>query len=538
MTMDDSETIGEKTTGDEPGGPMDDGLQRAPIGVIRTTRDGQVTALNETAAAMIGADDGTLRGADLTELFPRSATGTLREAFAGESPTARSFEEYYPDLERWLAVDIDVAEDVVVYVRDRTERRETERTVERLEQRLDRIQGIDRLIVAVLQRLLGASDRTEVGETVCEYLGGSDPYTFAWVGDRDFPADRLRVVATGGTAPDLREEIDATLEETDALPGQEAVTTGETRLVETIATDESLPRGVRQAAFGNGLQSCLAVPLSYQGTVYGVVSVYSGREDGFSEQERVGLETLGSVAGFAIKAIRQEDLLVADTVTEVTVRVRDETVPFVRAARETEQSLSLEGAVPRGDGSVVCYLGVDDPGGDVEEVLAESDGVTDVRWVRSEQDPLVQTTLEEEVPVAVLGRWGATVRSAEYTAESAQIVAETPPEGDVRRMIEAVDATVAKTTLVSKEETTRNPDPVEAFRDSLDERLTDRQKTVLRTAYLADYFESPRGSTSKEVAETLDITGPTVLYHLRRAQQKLIEAFLADDPETPATVDR
>ena len=59
---------------------------------------------------------------------------------------------------------------------------------------------------------------------------------------------------------------------------------------------------------------------------------------------------------------------------------------------------------------------------------------------------------------------------------------------------------------------------------------------MLRTAYLADYFESPRGSTSKEVAETLDITGPTVLYHLRRAQQKLIEAFLNDDPEIPSTV--
>ncbi|MFB6227214.1 MAG: bacterio-opsin activator domain-containing protein [Halobacteriales archaeon] len=515
-----------------------DRLQRAPIGVIRTTKDGQVTAINETAATTIDADAGTLRGADLTDRFPRSAAGTLREAFAGGPPASRSFEEYYPELERWLAVDIDVAEDVVVYVRDRTERRETERTVERLEQRLDRIQGIDRLIVAVLQRLLGASDRTEVGETVCEYLGGSDPYTFAWVGDRDFPADRLRVVATGGTAPDLREEIDATLEEAGALPEQEAVATGETQLVETIATDESLPRGVRQAAFGNGLQSCLAVPLSYQGTVYGVVSVYSGQENGFSEQEQVGLETLGSVAGFAIKAIRQEDLLVADTVTEVTVRVRDETVPFVRAARETEQSLSLEGAVPRGDGSVVCYLGTDEAGEGLEEVLAESDDVTDIQWVRSEQDPLVQATVEEGAPVAVLGRWGATVRSAEYTAESAQIVAETPPDGDVRRMIEAVDATVAKTALVSKEETTRNPDPVEAFRDSLDERLTDRQKTVLRTAYLADYFESPRGSTSKEVAETLDITGPTVLYHLRRAQQKLIEAFLADDPETPSTVDR
>ena len=105
-------------------------------------------------------------------------------------------------------------------------------------------------------------------------------------------------------------------------------------------------------------------------------------------------------------------------------------------------------------------------------------------------------------------------------------------------MMETVDDTVEKTSLVSKEETTRSPDSVDAFRDTLEERLTERQTTVLRTAYLGDYFESPRGSTSKEVAETLDITGPTVLYHLRRAQQKLIEAFLADDPGVAATADR
>jgi len=516
---------------------MDDRLRQAPIGAIEATSGGRIEDLNEAAARAIDADPEAVRGTDLTECFPRSAAGTLREALGGASPSETTFEEYYPEIERWLAVDIRVDGDVLVYVRDRTEHRETERTVERLERRLDRVQRIDRLVVAVLQRLLGASDRTEVGRTVCEHLGGSDPYTFAWVGDRDFPEDRLRIVATGGTAPDLRERIEANLGETDGLPGQEAVTTGETRLVEAIATDERIPRSVRQAAFGNGLQSCLAVPFSYQGTVYGVVSVYSGREDGFSEQERVGLETLGSVAGFAIKAIRQEDLLVADTVTEVTLQVRDGTVPFVRAAREADRALSLEGAVPRGDGSVVCYLGTHDAAEDIGETLSGYDAVTDVQWIRSEEDPLVQATVGEETPVATLTRWGATVQSAEYTGESAQLVVEAPPSGEVRRMIEAVDATVAETTLVAKEETTRDPDTVEAFRDALDDRLTDRQRAVLRTAYLADYFESPRGSTSKEVAEALDITGPTLLYHLRRAQQKLVEAFLADDPETPSTAD-
>jgi hypothetical protein len=60
----------------------------------------------------------------------------------------------------------------------------------------------------------------------------------------------------------------------------------------------------------------------------------------------------------------------------------------------------------------------------------------------------------------------------------------------------------------------------------LDDRLTQRQRTVLQTAYFADYFESPRGSTAEEVATSLDITGSTLLHHLRAGQRKLLDAYL------------
>jgi len=559
---------------------MNEPLKHAPVGVIETTTDGVITDLNERAAETIGTSREAAMGTDIRETFPRSATGTIREAFADEGPTERSFEEYYPRRERWLAVDVHVGDSVVVYVRDRTDRRESERTLDRLEQRLDRVRQIDGLIVAVLGSLVSASDRTEVAETVASRLGGTDPYTFAWVGDRDFPADRLRVLAAAGDAPDLRAGIDDHLGTGEGLPEQAAVAAGETQLVDAIADDETVPQGIRHAAFGHGLQSALAVPLEYQGTVHGVVSVYSRQEGGFSEQERVGLETLGSVAGFAIHAIRQEGLLVTDTVTEVTLEARDDRIPFVSVARERDVRLSLDGVVPRGDGSVVCYLAVDgsadgataepaaeradgtteeptdgtteeptdgtteehtdgtteertdDPIVCLDEALSAHEGITDVRWIHEENDPLLQATVTGETPVTTLTAWGATVSSAEYDGESARIVAEAPPDEEVRRLVEAVDATVAETDLLATSETARTQEGAEAFRNALAERLTEKQRTVLRTASLSGYFESPRDSTAEEVAETLDITGPTLLYHLRRAQRKLVASFLETDPGT------
>jgi len=543
---------------------MNEALATAPIGVIEATRDGEITAINERAATLIETAPEAVVGESLSAGFPTAATDHLTEALDDET-SSTNFEEYYPRIDRWLAVDVQVDDGFRLFVRETTETHELQQRVDRLDRRLDRVQRIDALIVRVLQQVLGAADREEIATSVCDRLGGADRYEFVWVGDQAFQTDTLRVVAAAGTAPELRDRIDTALGDPDSLPGQRAVDTGETQVIDAFADDASVPRAVRQAAFASGLQSCLAVPLQYQETVYGVISVYASQAEGFSEQERAGLETLGRVAGFAIRAIRQEDLLVADTVTEVTLSVSGDSIPLDQAAGEIDTTFSLVGAVPRGDGPVVCYVtpddsveeaavdddvtGVDDAAaGDDEPVagdgtltqttiaqtLHDYEQVADVSWIRTGDDPLVQVTVDGETPVTALTSWGASIRSATYRGGSTRIVADAPPAESVRQLIETVDETVAETDLLAKETTTPSAESVTAFKDELAERLTDRQQAVLRAAYLADYFESPRGSTAAEVADSLDIAGPTLLYHLRRAERKLVAAFLATDPTTPA----
>lgn len=538
---------------------MNEALTNAPIGVITATVDGAVTAINDRAATLIETPPPEAVGEPLVDVCPASAAGTLRSAIDGE-PTPTTVEEYYPRLDRWLAVEVQVADEIRLFCRETTETHELTQHVEELERRLDRIQRIDSLIVRVLQQVIDAADRTAIADTICEQLGTTSRYDFVWVGDREFPNDRLGVIATAGTAPEIHDRIEAALGETDTLPGQRAVDQETTQVVDGFADNRSLPRRLRQAAFASGLQSCLAVPLRYQGAVYGVVSVYSGHTGGFSEQEQAGLETLGRVAGFAIRATRQEDLLVADTVTEVRLSVTGASIPLDRAAAEIETSFSLDGAVPRGDGPVVCYVAPETPvvdadtegdgdapatdsdepptAGDadqlspqlIEQTLRDDEQVVGVSWVHTGDNPLLQVTVAGETPVTALAGWGASIRSATYRGGTTEIVAEAPPDESVRRLIETVDDTVADTELLAKEETTRSPDTVDAFRNDLTARLTDRQQAALRAAYLAEYFASPRGSTAAEVANALDITGPTLLYHLRRAEQKLVGAFLETEP--------
>jgi ribosomal protein L15 len=54
--------------------------------------------------------------------------------------------------------------------------------------------------------------------------------------------------------------------------------------------------------------------------------------DAFSDRERESLETLGVATGFVINAARQRNLLLSDTVVEITFRLDDHGDFFVAAS--------------------------------------------------------------------------------------------------------------------------------------------------------------------------------------------------------------
>jgi len=63
------------------------------------------------------------------------------------------------------------------------------------------------------------------------------------------------------------------------------------------------------------------------------------------------------------------------------------------------------------------------------------------------------------------------------------------------------------------------------------EDLTDRQRTVVKTAYYAGYFEWPRDSSGEEIAESLDIAPATFSQHLRTAENRIFGALLHDSDD-------
>jgi DNA-binding CsgD family transcriptional regulator len=511
---------------------MDDRLQRAPIGVLDVSADGTVTDINGAGRTLIDVTTDPT-GAPLAEVFPRSVDDTLLAAVDGDAATETEFEEYYPDLERWLAVSV-VSLDAggTVYVRDVTERRRDNQSLQQLRQERKRTALIDDVLSDILAALVDASSREEIAETVCRGLGETDLYAFTWVGERDIGRDDIVVRGVAGEAGETFGAVrDALDDGTVTTLEERAVESGRPQTGQPLTASSAIPESVRTAGFADGVQSTLAIPLVYGPNVHGVVGIYASGTEAFSERERASFETLGEVAGFAITAVRNRNLLLSDSVAEITFELGDSSA-LARLSRSLDTTLQLEGMVPQGDDALLCFLSVD---GDDRERLDHA--TTDIEAIEqtrvigeSESGGTVELTVRGETPLLAVSSLGGTVRRATFERGAGRLVVDLPPEGDVRRIVETVSREY-DAEFVAKAERERSVTTAREFRDELDDRLTERQRTVLRTAYLADYFESPRGSTAEEVASSLDITGSTLLHHLRAGQRKLLDAYLEEQTQ-------
>jgi len=529
---------------------MDAVLDHVSEGVLVVDGDWEVAGANAAATTLLESEASALVGSDVREIFPESAELTFHGHFEGEDPPRKDvrFEDYFPELERWFEVRTVVDGDFVVYLRDVTERRGLEGSVADREAELSRLNRINAIIQSIVRDLIDATTREEIEAEVCEGLAGSDLYEFTWIGEREPTSDGIVHRASAGESDGLVELVVEGGDSPDApeTPEDAVLRADESRIVRRLVDEGAVPDRIRRVAFARGLQSAIAVPLRYGTTTYGVLGVYATRPDAFSRRERESLETLGVATGFVINAARQRNLLLSDTAVELTFGLSDRADLLVAASGRHDCSLAVEGVVPLAEGSLLCYVGVE--GARPDDVLGsitDRDAVADGRVVHetSTEDPfeggLVEVTVTGASPVLSLVERGATVRSAEFEAGVGRLVAEVAPDEDVRETVEAIGERFPGTELLAKRDRHRDVETVREFRSSLHERLTDRQQTALRVAYHGGYFQSPRDSTAEELADGLGISSPTLHYHLRSAQRKLVEAFLDESPgeERPRTAE-
>lgn len=384
-----------------------------------------------------------------------------------------------------------------------------------------RVTRVVRAVASVTEALPSAGNREAVEETTVSALADTPVFEAAWVGDAT-PArrDGPRVVA-GIDAPTVAARLQ--------------------RFDEPTVFQQARETGVVHVRpFESRTGAVAAIPLDVDSTGYGVLGVTSTRPDAFGPVERQILAVLGSQVAYAITAVERKRLLLADTVVELAFQIRDESAFFARASAELAAEFELQGLVPADDGALLHYVTFDGAAIDrVLELAEASDGIGDVRLVRDYSDGAVlEIVVTDHAPAMTLVNEGGTVHRLTASEGVLELTAEFAPDVDLRSVVERLTDRFTEADLTAKREVERGVRTAAEYRETLDDLVTEKQRSVLQAAYHADYFAWPRGATAEELADSMGISSPTLHNHLRKGQQKLLSAVIDHDRRVPLRPDR
>jgi PAS domain S-box-containing protein len=541
---------------------------------------GCFTGVNGTYEALVGRDRAALLGAHVStvvddERILAEAKRLEAQLAAGERSTATLEADITgPDGElrvgeaTFALMETDEGYERIGVVRDVTDRRERERELERQREQLAALNSIDEVVRETTRAVIEESTRGEIERTVCDRLAASDSYAFAWVGDADAATGTLNLRTESGVEnylEDVTIPVDADVDDA-TCPAAAALRTGDLTTVRDVDPDDAGDCRQRPLA-DSGCRSAAAIPITHDGTVYGVLSLYTDRSDAFTGEERSVLAGLGDVVGHAIAATERKRALMGDDLVELAFQVRDVFADYDLAV-EQRGRLELDHAVPVGDGAFLVYgtasaeaaetlpsvveavplyesvsfdADLDVDGGPARDSDADPDGDTDGD---SDADGDGDVTLDgdgygfeirmTDPPIlSVVASLGGTVESAVVEDGELALTVHLAPSVDVRQVIDAVEAAYPGAEMLRRRQISRTGDERRLVRRRLAAELTERQRTALEVAYHAGFFDWPRGASGEDLADSLGVAPPTVHQHLRKAERKVLdELFATDGPTT------
>jgi PAS domain S-box-containing protein len=417
-------------------------------------------------------------------------------------------------------------------VRDVTERKHRERELRRHREQLAALNDLNDLVQEITAMAINKSTREEIEELLCERLAAADSYEFAWVGELDASRGVVTVREEAGAEgyfEDCQLRVDAP-EATDGPIGR-AFCTNEVQVVQNVHRDPDAV-GSRCHAGVGGYHSAAVIPISYEGTLYGVLNVYSERLDAFADAEREVLERLGVTIGHAIRSVEQRRALMAEEVVQIDLQFTD-LLSVMGLDVEWTGRVEVDRTIPTRDGAYVQYVTATPDAVDALYALADySESIREITELGTvDGAPRFEIHYgDPPITEAIVSRNGRIV-SAVMVDGDLNLRAEFPPDTNVGALIDQIGDLYPSIQLVAQRSSASVAERNGMDRRTVLERLTERQRASMEAAYFAGYFDWPRQTSAVELADTMGISSPTLHQHLRKAHRKILDSLLSGGGE-------
>jgi PAS domain S-box-containing protein len=495
---------------------------RLPTLPLEDSLAGRAYADGDTKERTDGADadDPLPGGAALgTELIvPLGEWGV----FVAASDQAGSFDSTDRQLAELLALTATTALERVERTREFEDRTQA---LDSSTRRLDRIEAAIETLRTGVRRLEAAQTRESIERSTVETVTELPTVDFAWLGGEMPEGGQLRASAHSGPHQSYLDGIVTDLsDETATEPAVTAARTGERSLVTDVASTRSDAGTWQQRALRDGFQSVLAVPLSSEGVVAGVLALYSTDPSalGGTVADVVGI--LANRVAAATSALYCRQSLLATRETELSVDFRDESLPLLGLARGSECTVVVTGITPQSGAPPTQHVAITD--GATTDFLAYAATSPLVERV-DRDDETIQLQCSGRSIVQSLAAHGFAIRETVATPTHLRLSVGLPPTMTARGAMGVVTELQPDAELVSKREQ-HSPSADPNTESRVTDVLTDRQQEVLALAYEQGYFESPKQVTGDELADDLGISSTAVNEHLRAAQRNLFDGVLDD----------
>lgn len=396
--------------------------------------------------------------------------------------------------------------------------------------KLERVNQINAVIREINQSLVDATTEAEVAQAVCELVVQETCVDFAWFGSYEPATETLTPTHDAGDGQGYLETL--TLEDswTTQEPSDCVATFREIETVQNIYDGPSLDQW-QTHALKRGFRSVVGLPVCFDDSMYGVLSLYSATPEIFDEKLVTVLDELSDSVAHAINSIRRKQALVTGSVTELKVRVTDTTLDVVDFVSKNDCRVDIDEVLSANEGGFRVFATYQDVSpGEIRSFGTISPTIDELEVLsEGERTHTCECIVTEQCLISHLLTHNAVPQSVRVEDGEAHLVLQLPQAMNVRVFMEMFSTKYPSAEVVardSREQSLRRFEDVDA---QLDNELTERQREILTLAYHSGYFEQPRVRSTEEIADSLDVSRPTVSRHLREAERRIFSLLFEEE---------
>ena len=395
------------------------------------------------------------------------------------------------------------------------------------ESRVDELEELIKVVETIQHRLAVSDTKEALEKAVCEELVATERIEFAWIGQPEIDDTQLSPAAWAGSDQGFLDAISMDSGE-GGLPSQRAAASRQTVSISNISTNVSRSSWAMEA-ISRGFRSTLSIPLLHNDVLYGVLTLYSNEQEAYDSLYQNVFEDVASLFTQYLTIANKQFAEGGGHAIELEFRLSDRNYPLHLLAVNSGGTIEFETVLKSSEETVSILVTVGDGEPEnVVEVATELASIAEAKLFGDSKNNKIHLVLWRPFLATEVTPHGGRLISSIATPDGTSARINLPEGVSVRPLAESLAKRYQDIELIARRETPggNNTEPVRT-----EEVLTDRQQEILKAAYHGGYYETPRGVTGQDLAESFDISNSVIHGHLQAAHKQIIERILDSDSD-------